>query len=137
MSTHLNVIVNQKVEMFRQRLATVIGTRSQAQFARDIGVNQQDVGRWLKESVPRIDGIIKIALAEKVSCDWMMGFGEDTDAEERMGETDFLKQQINHLWEQVRTLQREKEDLLMILKKNLDEKPVPEEQTQSAPNKKS
>lgn len=55
-----------------ERLAQVRGPRSQRQFARDLGVFQQNVNRYESGTTPHADFLIKIALKEKVSMDWLL-----------------------------------------------------------------
>ncbi len=54
------------------RLAQVRGTRSQRQFARDLGVFQQNVNRYENGTTPHTDFLITLALKEGVSVDWLL-----------------------------------------------------------------
>jgi len=54
------------------RIAEVRGTRSQRQFARDLGVFQQNVNRYENGTTPHADFLIKLAVAEGVSLDWLL-----------------------------------------------------------------
>lgn len=54
------------------RLEIVRGGRSQRQFARDIGVFQQNVNRYENGTAPHIDFAIRLALAEGISIDWLL-----------------------------------------------------------------
>ncbi len=59
------------------RLAQVRGERSQRQFARDLGVFQQNVNRYENGTTPHTDFLITLALKEGVSVDWLlMGKGK-------------------------------------------------------------
>lgn len=55
-----------------KRLAEVRGDRSQRQFARDLGVFQQNVNRYESGTTPHTDFLITLALKENVSLDWLL-----------------------------------------------------------------
>ncbi len=55
-----------------ERLAEVRGDRSQRQFARDLGVFQQNVNRYESGTTPHTDFLITLALKEAVSVDWLL-----------------------------------------------------------------
>jgi len=55
-----------------ERLAQVRGERSQRQFARDLGVFQQNVNRYENGTTPHTDFLITLALKEQVSIDWLL-----------------------------------------------------------------
>jgi len=55
-----------------ERLANVRGDRSQRQFARDLGVFQQNVNRYESGTTPHTDFLITLALKEQVSVDWLL-----------------------------------------------------------------
>jgi transcriptional regulator with XRE-family HTH domain len=55
-----------------ERLAAVRGNRSQRQFARDLGVFQQNVNRYESGTTPHTDFLITLALKENVSIDWLL-----------------------------------------------------------------
>ena len=54
------------------RLAEVRGDRSQRQFARDLGVFQQNVNRYENGTTPHADFLIQLALKESISLDWLL-----------------------------------------------------------------
>jgi len=54
------------------RIAQVRGDRSQRQFARDLGVFQQNVNRYESGTTPHTDFLITLALKEGVSLDWLL-----------------------------------------------------------------
>ena len=54
------------------RIAQVRGERSQRQFARDLGVFQQNVNRYESGTTPHTDFLITLALKENVSVDWLL-----------------------------------------------------------------
>ena len=54
------------------RLAQVRGGRSQRQFARDLGVFQQNVNRYENGTTPHTDFLITLANKESVSLDWLL-----------------------------------------------------------------
>ena len=54
------------------RLAQVRGDRSQRQFARDLGVFQQNVNRYENGTTPHTDFLITLATKENVSLDWLL-----------------------------------------------------------------
>ena len=55
-----------------ERLAQVRGKRSQRQFARDLGVFQQNVNRYENGTTPHTDFLITLAMKENVSVDWLL-----------------------------------------------------------------
>ena len=55
-----------------KRLAQIRGNRSQRQFARDLGVFQQNVNRYESGTTPHTDFLITLALKEQVSVDWLL-----------------------------------------------------------------
>jgi hypothetical protein len=55
-----------------ERIASVRGNRSQRQFARDLGVFQQNVNRYESGTTPHTDFLITLALKEGVSLDWLL-----------------------------------------------------------------
>lgn len=55
-----------------ERLAQIRGDRSQRQFARDLGVFQQNVNRYENGTTPHTDFLITLALREGVSLDWLL-----------------------------------------------------------------
>ncbi len=60
-----------------ERIAQVRGDRSQRQFARDLGVFQQNVNRYESGTTPHTDFLITLALKESISVDWLlMGKGK-------------------------------------------------------------
>ena len=54
------------------RLAQVRGDRSQRQFARDLGVFQQNVNRYENGTTPHTAFLITLATKEAVSLDWLL-----------------------------------------------------------------
>ena len=55
-----------------ERIAQVRGNRSQRQFARELGVFQQNVNRYENGTTPHADFLIGLALKEGVSLDWLL-----------------------------------------------------------------
>ncbi len=55
-----------------ERLAQIRGNRSQRQFARDLGVFQQNVNRYESGTTPHTDFLITLAMKEQVSVDWLL-----------------------------------------------------------------
>jgi len=55
-----------------ERLAEVRGDRSQRQFARELGVFQQNVNRYENGTTPHADFLITLAVKEAVSLDWLL-----------------------------------------------------------------
>jgi len=54
------------------RLAEVRGDRSQRQFARELGVFQQNVNRYENGTTPHADFLITLAMKESISLDWLL-----------------------------------------------------------------
>ena len=54
------------------RLAKVRGQRSQRQFARELGVFQQNVNRYEAGTTPHPNFLLTLALKENVSLDWLL-----------------------------------------------------------------
>jgi len=67
-----NAAVERQKKMLAERLAQIRGQRSQRQFARDLGVFQQNVNRYESGTTPHADFLIRLALKESVSLDWLM-----------------------------------------------------------------
>ncbi len=65
-------IVERHKRKLPERLAQVRGDRSQRQFARDLGVFQQNVNRYESGTTPHADFLITLALQENVSLDWLL-----------------------------------------------------------------
>ncbi len=55
-----------------ERLAQVRGKRSQRQFARDLGVFQQNVNRYENGTTPHTDFLITLSAKENISLDWLL-----------------------------------------------------------------
>ncbi len=54
------------------RLAQVQGKRSQRQFARNLGVFQQNINRYERGTIPHANFLITLALKERISLDWLL-----------------------------------------------------------------
>jgi transcriptional regulator with XRE-family HTH domain len=67
-----NAAVERQKKLLAERLAVIRGQRSQRQFARDLGVFQQNVNRYESGTTPHADFLIRLALKENVSLDWLM-----------------------------------------------------------------
>jgi transcriptional regulator with XRE-family HTH domain len=65
-------IVDRAKRKLPDRLAEIRGQRSQRQFARDVGVFQQNVNRYENGTTPHTDFLIQLALKEQVSLDWLL-----------------------------------------------------------------
>ena len=65
-------VVDRTKKRLPERLAQVRGTRSQRQFARDVGVFQQNVNRYENGTTPHTDFLIQLALKEQISIDWLL-----------------------------------------------------------------
>lgn len=55
-----------------ERIAQARGNRSQRQFARDLGVFQQNVNRYESGTTPHANFLLTLALKEGVSLDWLL-----------------------------------------------------------------
>lgn len=55
-----------------ERLVQVRGPRSQRQFARELGVFQQNVNRYENGTTPHADFLIQLATKEDISIDWLL-----------------------------------------------------------------
>lgn len=55
-----------------ERIARVRGDRSQRQFARELGVFQQNVNRYENGTTPHMDFLLRLATKEQVSLDWLL-----------------------------------------------------------------
>jgi hypothetical protein len=65
-------MVDRTKKKLPERLALVRGSRSQRQFARDVGVFQQNVNRYENGTTPHTDFLIQLALKEQISLDWLL-----------------------------------------------------------------
>ena len=66
------LLVDRAKKKLPERLASVRGERSQRQFARELGVFQQNVNRYESGTTPHTDFLITLALKENVSVDWLL-----------------------------------------------------------------
>ncbi len=66
------VAVERQKRKLPERLAQVRNNRSQRQFARDLGVFQQNVNRYESGTTPHTDFLITLALKENISIDWLL-----------------------------------------------------------------
>jgi len=64
--------VNRLKRKLPDRIAQVRGDRSQRQFARDLGVFQQNVNRYENGTTPHTDFLLTMATKENVSLDWLL-----------------------------------------------------------------
>lgn len=55
-----------------ERIAEIRGDRSQRQFARELGVFQQNVNRYENGTTPHTDFLLTLATQENVSLDWLL-----------------------------------------------------------------
>jgi transcriptional regulator with XRE-family HTH domain len=55
-----------------ERLVRVRGMRSQRQFARELGVFQQNVNRYENGTTPHAEFLIQLAVKESISIDWLL-----------------------------------------------------------------
>jgi len=65
-------VLNRIKRKLPERLALIRGERSQRQFARDLGVFQQNVNRYENGTTPHTDFLITLANKESVSLDWLL-----------------------------------------------------------------
>jgi transcriptional regulator with XRE-family HTH domain len=65
-------VVDRTKKRLPERLAQIRGERSQRQFARDVGVFQQNVNRYENGTTPHTDFLIQLALKEQISLDWLL-----------------------------------------------------------------
>lgn len=64
--------INRLKKKLPERISQVRGDRSQRQFARDLGVFQQNVNRYENGTTPHTDFLITLAVKEQVSLDWLL-----------------------------------------------------------------
>ena len=64
--------VNRIKKKLPERLAEVRVDRSQRQFARELGVFQQNVNRYENGTTPHADFLITLSTKENVSLDWLL-----------------------------------------------------------------
>jgi transcriptional regulator with XRE-family HTH domain len=67
-----SAVIERAKKKLAERLAQVRGERSQRQFARDLGVFQQNVNRYESGTTPHTDFLITLALKENISLDWLL-----------------------------------------------------------------
>ncbi len=65
-------VVERHKKKLAERLAQIRGDRSQRQFARELGVFQQNVNRYEAGTTPHADFLIQLAVKENVSLDWLL-----------------------------------------------------------------
>ena len=64
--------INRLKKKLPERIAQVRGDRSQRQFARDLGVFQQNVNRYESGTTPHTDVLLTMATKENISLDWLL-----------------------------------------------------------------
>ena len=64
--------INRLKKKLPERIAQVRGDRSQRQFARDLGVFQQNVNRYESGTTPHTDFLLTMAMKENISLDWLL-----------------------------------------------------------------
>ena len=64
--------INRAKKKISERIAEVRGDRSQRQFARELGVFQQNVNRYESGTTPHANFLITLALRENISLDWLL-----------------------------------------------------------------
>ncbi len=67
-----NTSVERLKKKLPERLAEIRGDRSQRQFARELGVFQQNVNRYENGTTPHTDFLITLSTKENVSLDWLL-----------------------------------------------------------------
>jgi transcriptional regulator with XRE-family HTH domain len=67
-----SAVVDRLKRKLPERLAQIRGSRSQRQFARELGVFQQNINRYESGTTPHTDFLITLALKEQVSVDWLL-----------------------------------------------------------------
>jgi len=65
-------VIQKMKKKLPERLAQVRADRSQRQFARELGVFQQNVNRYENGTTPHADFLITLAIKENVSLDWLL-----------------------------------------------------------------
>ncbi len=68
----MSTVIDRMKRKLPERLAQIRGKRSQRQFARDLGVFQQNVNRYENCTTPHTDFLITLAMKENVSVDWLL-----------------------------------------------------------------
>ncbi len=68
----MSAAVDRYKKRMSERLVQVRGGRSQRQFARELGVFQQNVNRYESGTTPHADFLIQLAIKEDVSIDWLL-----------------------------------------------------------------
>ena len=67
-----NISVERLKKKLPERLAEIRGDRSQRQFARELGVFQQNVNRYENGTTPHTDFLITLSTKENISLDWLL-----------------------------------------------------------------
>ena len=68
------------MEKFFANLKELKGERNTSAFARDAGISQQNMDRYLKGREPTLSAIIQMCRGLGVSADWLLGLREKGDA---------------------------------------------------------
>ena len=64
--------IEKHIRTIPSRLAAVRGSRSQRQFARELGVFQQNINRYEAGTIPHSRFLILLQLAEGISPTWLL-----------------------------------------------------------------
>ncbi len=83
---HLPKIVRDQQEAIVGRLKTLMNGRSQRGWARELGVPQQNISRYLTGTVPHLGFLIHLARREGVNLNWLaLGEGKRFRTTKRLG----------------------------------------------------
>ena len=70
---HLPEVVRNKRRVIPERLIQLMGSRSQRGWARELGVPQQNISRYLLGGAsPHVDFLIHIGRRENVNLNWLV-----------------------------------------------------------------
>ena len=70
---HLPEIVRNKRRVIKERLVQLMGSRSQRGWAKELGVPQQNISRYLMGGAsPHVDFLIHIGRRENVNLNWLV-----------------------------------------------------------------
>lgn len=78
--------VRDQRQQVQGRLEELKGSRSQRGWARELGIPQQNISRFLSGTTPHLDFLIHLARRERVSLNWLvLGEGKRYRKSGRLG----------------------------------------------------
>jgi hypothetical protein len=83
---HIPKVTRDQQELVADQLEELKGSRSQRTWAKELGIPQQNVSRYLNGTAPHLSFLIHVARREGVSLNWLvLGEGRKFRPTKRLG----------------------------------------------------